>query len=176
MQELIAEISDDEDPRRKKWPVDSMTIINASLDLDAEIETYPFDIHKINVRKSRAHALFADKRSISAERMDVQMEPFLFRTPKIPGADGLQSATGTIALKSLNISGFNEFDINMKLRWRKQQDLMDFVRSTQWSKGEKAASSRLLRRCAALQPAGSDETSEPGILPEQILRERFHVR
>ena len=46
LQELIAEISDSEAPSRKKLPVDSMTLVNASLDLDADIITYPFDIRQ----------------------------------------------------------------------------------------------------------------------------------
>ena len=117
IQELIAEIDDSEEPHRKKMPREKMDILNAWVDMDASIITYPFDILKLDLRKSRGRIVFKDKRSISSETIQASIAPFRFKHPENSGSlIGLAAAEGTLSFKRLSISGFNEFDLAMNIQ------------------------------------------------------------
>ncbi|HEV8515212.1 MAG TPA: AsmA-like C-terminal region-containing protein [Cyclobacteriaceae bacterium] len=136
--ELIAEIREDSEPRAKDIPLNKMEIVTADLDLSAAVITYPFDINKLVVRNSKINYSYPDSKPISVEKLNLALQNLYFNHPPNSGAlIGLKSTKGTMDLSKLNVPGFNALDVKMDIAGKDDKLDIGFSSVTQITKNQK---------------------------------------
>ncbi|HEY3405493.1 MAG TPA: AsmA-like C-terminal region-containing protein [Ohtaekwangia sp.] len=137
IRDLSAEIQSGKEPAAKKFPLSKMETITGTIDLSAAIITYPFDITELKVRNSTVRYQMPDATSISAKKIDIDLDELAFKHPENSGAlTGLLRTNGVIRCKQLNIPGLTPGDVEMNIKGA--DDLLDivFTRTAQKAKRE----------------------------------------
>jgi len=137
VQELAAEIKDDAEPTAKRMPVEQMTTITADLDLTAAIRSYPFDIHKLEIRNSSVRLDLPSKKYFAVGKLNGNLAELLFLHPENSGQlSGMKSIAGNLDFRNLKLPGLNEIDITLALAGKDNLFDIGFSSASQQAKNE----------------------------------------
>jgi AsmA protein len=137
VKELIAEIRLDAEPTAKLTSASQMEWLTTDLHLITAIRTFPFDIHRLELRNSKAAYRLADGRTFAVDNIEANVEPLLFIHPKDSGATrGVARSKGNLSLTGLRVPGLKEFNISLNVDGKDNQLDLIFNSQTQRAKSE----------------------------------------
>lgn len=137
VKELVAEIRRDAEPTAKQLPPSQMEWLTADLDISTAIHTKPFDIRRVEIRKSKVAYRLPDERTFAIDNLEVNLEPLFFTHPLQTGAiTGLARSKGSVELTGLRVPGLTHFNISLDVDGTDNQLDVAFKSQTQRAESE----------------------------------------
>lgn len=131
VREIVAELSEGDEPKAKNISVKEMDLVNADLYLSAALIPYPFDLTGVTIEKGWASYTTPKNDVIAAKNIKLSLENLLFIHPKNTGIiTGLKSTKGNIFLKQVTLPGMNQSDYKINVTGKDNLLNIDFVRVT----------------------------------------------
>jgi len=124
-QDIIDEIRKDTKPSSKNLVAKDLQRVSGDIDVTAALQTYPFDVEKLEIKNSRLQYVQRDNHVFAVNRVDATMEPLSFEHPAGSGAiTGLRNTKGTVSMKGMKVPGLVDLDLNMAVAGR--SDTLNF--------------------------------------------------